>query len=156
MTDSYPAMVRSRGSDHRLHSLLIPGCWLSIALLVVLGACGVKDPDTPGNAVLGYITAEQLGEPDAESLLCEGLRGEGSDSEREDAALLAETATSFYTGVDRVSGGEAVVLLEVRIPVPGSRTFEVTTEDWQVVVVKEDGGWKPCEFRRAVGPSGEE
>jgi len=104
-------------------------------------------PETPENAVMDYLTAEQLGKTDeAEGRLCERLRKSPGAGELEVIHRVVHKGSVFGEGVIREDQESAVVALEVVFaPSPPA----ARGEPWEAHLVREDGRWKVCGLQPA-------
>jgi hypothetical protein len=69
-----------------------------VAVLLIASACS-STPETPGNAVMAYLTAADLGkESEADGRLCERLKTEASDEELATLERVTNRASVFGEG----------------------------------------------------------
>ena len=122
------------------------GLSAAVAVLLIASACS-STPETPGNAVMAYLTAADLGkESEADGRLCERLKTEASDEELATLERVTNRASVFGEGTIRRTDDTAVVALEVLFaPSPEG----ADGEPWEAHLVKEDGTWKVCGFEPA-------
>lgn len=122
--------------------------WLIVVSLIALAgmtvSCADSTPETPGNAVMDYITAAQLDHDDeAEGRLCQRLRQGASPEELAMIDRIVNQASVFGEGVVQEDDDSAVVRLEVLFA-PSPRGAQ--GDPWEAHLVKEDDRWKVCGF----------
>lgn len=111
---------------------------------LVVSSCVDSTPETPGDAVMDYITAAQVGkESEASGRLCERLKTDATDAELATIDRVVHEASVFGEGTVEETDDSAVVALEVLFAPspPGAEG-----DPWEAYMVKEDGKWKVCGF----------
>jgi hypothetical protein len=115
-----------------------------LALVCVLPSCS-STPDTPENAVMDYLTSAQVGDEDADKLLCERLRITEDDEVLAELDRIVNHASVFGEGAEATQrdGDTAFVALRVLFA-PSERG--AVGDPWLAEVVHEDRSWKVCGF----------
>jgi hypothetical protein len=106
--------------------------------------CVDSTPETPGNAVMEYLTAAQLGDTEeADGRLCRRLRDTPDEGELETIGRIVHETSAFGEGVSRQDESTAEVRLEVLFsPSPQG----AQGDPWVAHLAKERGHWKVCGF----------
>lgn len=122
-----------------------------LATVISLGgtACD-STPETPANAVMDYLTAQQLGKPSASQRLCQSLRAQLDAGVGPDIGgyrpIVDDAGNVFGARKTENSGNVATVLLEVQFqPSPEFDNLEL----WNARMAKEGDKWKVCGFEPA-------
>jgi hypothetical protein len=117
---------------------------LMSAMVASMGLACSSSPDTPENAVMGYLTSAQVGDEDkADNLLCDRLRENGDSPDWEVIDRLVSSASVFGEGVMLEDDSSAEVRLEV-VFAPSEPGED--GEPWVALTIKEGGDWKVCGF----------
>jgi hypothetical protein len=117
-----------------------------LAIVCVLSSCS-STPDTPENAVMDYLTSAQVGDEDADKLLCERLRITEDAEDLAELDRIVNHASVFGDDAEATQRDGDTVFVSLRVVFAPSERGAVG-DPWLAEVVYEDRSWKVCGFTR--------